>query len=162
MRKNPKKIGKAIAQLKAKMSKATPEERTKLSNEISRLKELKLPGSVINIEDKIMLNYHPNKKGKIHSYIVDEFNGKKITVLRLSHSDGPESRIIIPSMSKNSKGKYTKAQLEVIYFGKSGKPIHIHEARELGKRESRPSKVDIIEVRKKAIRNEELRKKWKK
>lgn len=64
MRKNPKKIGKAIAQLKAKMSKTTPEERTKISNEISRLKALKLPGSVINIEDKIMLNYHPNKKGK--------------------------------------------------------------------------------------------------
>ncbi len=162
MRKNPKKIGKSIAQLKAKLSKSTPEERAKIKEEISRLNALKLPGSVINIEDKIMLNYHPRRKGKIHSYIVDEFSGKKIAVLRLSHSDGPEERIKIPSMSKNSKGKHTKAQLDVIYFGKSGKPIHIHEARELGKKEARPKKDEIILVRNKAIRNEEMRKKWKK
>lgn len=162
MRKNPKKIGKAIAQLKAKMSKATPEERTKLSNEISRLKALKLPGSVINIEDKIMLNYHPNKKGKIHSYIVDEFNGKKIAVLRISHSVGPETRIPLTSMRKDKKDRESMAQLNVIYFGKSGKPIHIHEARELGKREPKPTRDEISYARKKAIRDEKLRSKWKK
>lgn len=64
-----------------------------------------------------------------HCYQIDEVNGKKIAVNRISHSKVPKNKMQLPSMPLDKSGTPSYLQLETEYFGRKGKAIRFKDAK---------------------------------
>lgn len=143
-------IGKRIEKLRVSHASAGTKERIRIEAEIRRLHGLKNPGSILFIDDKTFFA-KPRRPG--HLYLVDESNGDKVAVNRISHAEFPKRKMKLPSI-----GSYV--QLDTIYTGKSGKPIKIQETKEPTKGSPKPTSEERELIRKKAIRNKKKRDAW--
>jgi hypothetical protein len=93
----------------------------------------------------------PRRPG--HLYLVDESTGDKVAVNRISHAEFPKRKMKVPSID-------SYVQLDVIYTGKSGKPIKIQEAKEPTKGSPKPTTEEKGLIRRKVIRNKSKRDAW--
>jgi hypothetical protein len=124
-RREKETIGKRLARLSADLQTADPSRRAKIEKKIASLNEKKREGAVIFIPDGMFFR-DPKKPG--HLYRIDEVNGPKIAVNRISHSENPVNKIPLESFRRSKKDKTTYLQLETIYEGEKGKPIRFNQA----------------------------------
>lgn len=157
-KKDKKTIGKMISQERAKIRKTKdPKERAKIVDRIKELEAKRLPGSIIFLKDSTFFQ-KTGRRG--HLYVIDEYSGKKIAVNRISHHDHLKMSKykLKDTPSKKNRGS---VQLDVIYFGRKGKPIkYTQGSLPLSKSDSVLSKQEKYELNRLAKRDPQQKKKW--